>query len=173
MSEPIENVEGAVAELGALPMPAGPVSSERDRLRAAFVAALETAHETHPCPVTGRPYWTGCVHPDGRVGSCHSGRRADAVLAVRDVELERLRSRVAELEAERHVTNAALADVTEALRAAQAPTVQEKRDPRGCSACGSLPETWCPDCAACEQGCFGGFDGNSCSHSKAKWGGTQ
>ncbi|MFE8941159.1 hypothetical protein ACFYNX_27255 [Streptomyces sp. NPDC007872] len=61
-------------------------------LRAAYIAALDEAHRTHPCPVTGRPYWTGCVHPDDRVGSCHSQRRADAVLAVRDTELERLRA---------------------------------------------------------------------------------
>ncbi|MFE7328045.1 hypothetical protein ACFU8W_24240 [Streptomyces sp. NPDC057565] len=63
-----------------------------DVLRTAYIAALDEAHHTHPCPVTGRPYWTGCVHPDGRVGSCHSERRADAVLAVRDTELERLRA---------------------------------------------------------------------------------
>ncbi|MCX5103543.1 hypothetical protein [Streptomyces sp. NBC_00439] len=63
-----------------------------DLLRTAYIAALDEAHHTHPCPVTGRPYWTGCVHPDGRVGSCHSERRADAVLAVRDTELERLRA---------------------------------------------------------------------------------
>ncbi|MGW2984070.1 hypothetical protein [Streptomyces goshikiensis] len=72
------------AELAALPAP--------DLLRAAYTAALDEAHHTHPCPVTGRPYWTGCVHPSGRVGSCHSERRADAVLAVRDTELERLRA---------------------------------------------------------------------------------
>ncbi|MCZ1012019.1 hypothetical protein [Streptomyces lydicus] len=63
-----------------------------DLLRAEYIAALDEAHHTHPCPVTGRPYWTGCVHPDGRVGSCHSERRADAVLAVRDTELEQLRA---------------------------------------------------------------------------------
>ncbi|MFE0778067.1 hypothetical protein [Streptomyces sp. NPDC058861] len=63
-----------------------------DSLRAAYIVALDEAHRTHPCPVTGRPYWTGCVHPDGRVGSCHSQRRAEAVLAVRDTELECLRA---------------------------------------------------------------------------------
>lgn len=74
--------------------------AESNELRARFVSALDAAHYTHPCPVTGRPYWTGCVHPDGRVGSCHSERRADAVLAVRDEELERLRARVSGLERE-------------------------------------------------------------------------
>ncbi|MGW6202125.1 hypothetical protein ACWF9B_00495 [Streptomyces sp. NPDC055089] len=67
--------------------PAAPAS-----LRAAYITALDEAHHTHPCPVTGRPYWTGCFHPDGRGASCHSQRRADAVLAVRDTELERLRA---------------------------------------------------------------------------------
>lgn len=122
MSEPITNVADAVRELGALPVPVGPESSERGRLRAAYIEALDNAHQTHPCPVTGRPYWTGCVHYDeaGRVvgvGSCHSERRADAVLAVRDAELERLRAEVAALLAERHSTNEALDDAVRALRA--------------------------------------------------------
>lgn len=81
--------------------PTGP-SVEDTTLRAAFIKALSNAHRTHPCPEYGRPYWTGCVHYDdaGRVsgvGSCHSERRADAVLAVRDTEMERLRVELAEL----------------------------------------------------------------------------
>ncbi|MFD9445010.1 hypothetical protein [Streptomyces sp. NPDC060001] len=48
---------------------------------------------------------------------------------------------------------------------AQAP----RRD--ACQSCGSLPETWCPDCAVCKAGCFDGFVDNSCSHSNASWGG--
>ncbi|MEU3990156.1 hypothetical protein AB0F24_17565 [Streptomyces platensis] len=76
------------------------MATARDDLRARFISALDAAHHTHLCPVTGRPRWTGCVHPDGKVGSCHSERRADAVLAVRDEELERLRTRVAQLERE-------------------------------------------------------------------------
>lgn len=68
------------------------LSPEREALRAALVAALDEAHQTYPCPVTGRPYWTSCVHPDGSVGSCHSERRADAVLAVRDAELDAVRA---------------------------------------------------------------------------------
>lgn len=70
------------------------------------------------------------------------------------VELERLRARVAELEAE----------------LGRQP--KKPLDPRACSACGSLPESWCPDCAACEQGCFGGFEGNACGHANARWRGT-
>jgi hypothetical protein len=105
MSEqPITDLATAVRELGALPMPGGPEPSERDGLRAAYIAALDNAHKTHPCPALGDQKWSGCVHYDetGRivgVGSCHSERRADAVLAVRDMELEQLRTRVAELEA--------------------------------------------------------------------------
>jgi hypothetical protein len=119
-------VHGIQGMADVLPVPVGPVpqASERNRLRAAYVAALNEAHKTHPCPVTGRPYWSGCVHYDDAghvsgVGSCHSERRADAVLAVRDVEMERLRARVAELEAERHSTNEALDDAVQELRARQ------------------------------------------------------
>jgi hypothetical protein len=42
-----------------------------------------------------------------------------------------------------------------------------------CKGCGSLPEDWCPDCAACEDGCFGGHKNNPCSHSNASWGGRR
>ncbi|MYS15071.1 hypothetical protein [Streptomyces sp. SID4982] len=78
-----------------------PMTPERESLRAALVEALDNAHQTYPCPVTGSPYWTGCVHPDGTGQSCHSERRAEAVLAVRDNEVDGLRARVAELEAQR------------------------------------------------------------------------
>ncbi|RNG26158.1 hypothetical protein [Streptomyces botrytidirepellens] len=85
-----EDIDRLVAEVrrlrAELSAPAAP-----DVLRAAYIAALDEAHHTHPCPVTG-PDWTSCVPPGGRVGSCHSERRADAVLAVRDTELERLRA---------------------------------------------------------------------------------
>jgi hypothetical protein len=56
--------------------------ADRAELRDRIMTALDNAHHTHPCPHTGRPYWLGCVHPDGGVGSCHTGRRADAVLSV-------------------------------------------------------------------------------------------
>lgn len=49
---------------------------------------------------------------------------------------------------------------------AQAP----QRD--ACQSCGSLPETWCPDCAVCRAGCFDGFVDNSCTHANASWGGA-
>lgn len=41
--------------------------------------------------------------------------------------------------------------------------------PQVCKACGSAPEDWCPDCAACQDGCFGGNDGNPCKHPNARW----
>ncbi|MEV8396333.1 hypothetical protein [Streptomyces niveus] len=64
-----------------------PLPPERARLRAALVTALNNASHTHPCPVTGSAYWTGCYHPDGTGASCHSERRADAVLTVLDAEI--------------------------------------------------------------------------------------
>lgn len=109
----ITELAAAVAELGALPVPAGPEPSELEGLRAAYVTALDNAARTHPCPVLGDRYWSGCVHYDeaGRVsgvGSCHSERRADAVLAVRDAEMEKLRAEIAGLEAQRERRRARL-----------------------------------------------------------------
>lgn len=135
--ESITSVPEAVAALGALPVPVlpEPQAPERDRLRAAFVEALDNAHHTHPCPEYGKPYWTGCVHYDeaGRVsgvGSCHNERRADAVLAVRDAEVESLLARVAELEAELLVANGVLEDVARARR--DCPCAGERPHQVGC-----------------------------------------
>lgn len=87
--------EQAVAVAAAPTEPSG----DDTTLRAAFVKALSEAARTHPCPISG-PYWTSCVHYDeaGRIrtGSCHSERRADAVLMVRDAEVERLTAELAE-----------------------------------------------------------------------------
>jgi hypothetical protein len=89
--------------------------------------------------------------------------------------VEWLVNRVAELEAERHVTNEALDDAVQALRAdgvypQGTAQRQQVTPPQYCQSCGSAPKSWCPDCAACQQGCFGGFDGNSCTHANAPWG---
>jgi hypothetical protein len=43
--------------------------------------------------------------------------------------------------------------------------------PGACKACGSAPDTWCPDCAACHNGCYDGFVDNPCTHANASWGG--
>jgi hypothetical protein len=118
-------------------MPADPARSEREELRAAFVVALDNAHHTHPCPEYGRPYWTGCVHYDeaGRVsgvGSCHNERRADAVLAVRDAEVDRLTARVAELEAQRErrrVRLVALSNDALSMRGSLSPMGEGRKVP--------------------------------------------
>ena len=70
--------------------PAAPVAAPptgQAGLRERLITALDNASRTHPCPTLGDQIWSGCVHYDeaGRilgVGSCHSGRRADAVMAV-------------------------------------------------------------------------------------------
>lgn len=65
-----------------------------------------------------------------------------------ETENARLRGRVAELEG---------------------AAVRKARPVTACEACGDLPEKWCPDCAACKAGCFGGHDGNPCTHPNARW----
>jgi hypothetical protein len=82
-------IRGLLAEHLARVLPASAVVPAADRaaLRDRIIAALDNAHRTHPCPALGDQIWSGCVHYDeaGRVagvGSCHSGRRADAVLSV-------------------------------------------------------------------------------------------
>jgi hypothetical protein len=93
--------------------------------------------------------------------------------------IAKLRSRVAELEAERHTTNEALDDAVKALRAAEGRSVDE--DPiaytltdaptvsGACKACGSAPDSWCPDCGACQKGCYDGHVDNPCTHANASW----
>jgi hypothetical protein len=44
--------------------------------------------------------------------------------------------------------------------------------PGSCGVCGSAPETWCPNCAACQKGCHDGFVNNPCTHANASWGGA-
>lgn len=41
--------------------------------------------------------------------------------------------------------------------------------PGACEACGDRDAQWCPDCGACRKGCFGGHDGNDCTHANAPW----
>ena len=70
------------AVLPAVPVPPTTHATERAALRDRIAEALDNAHHTHPCPVTGSQYWTGCHHPDGTSSSCHTNRRTAAVLAV-------------------------------------------------------------------------------------------
>ncbi|NDZ63615.1 hypothetical protein [Streptomyces cyaneofuscatus] len=51
----------------------------------------------------------------------------------------------------------------------EAAVVRRSRPVTACGACGDLPEQWCPDCAACRKGCFGGHDNNPCTHPNARW----
>lgn len=51
----------------------------------------------------------------------------------------------------------------------EAVAERRTRPVMACEACGDLPEKWCPDCAACKAGCFGGHDGNLCTHPNARW----
>jgi hypothetical protein len=88
----------AALKAGLLAAPAVPApAADRAALRDRIIAALDNAHHTHPCPALGDQTWSGCVHYDeaGRVvgvGSCHSGRRADAVLAVLPAPTDRAAS---------------------------------------------------------------------------------
>jgi len=43
------------------------------------------------------------------------------------------------------------------------------RSSGACGACGSAPEQWCPDCAACPAGCHGGHENNPCHHPNTSW----
>ncbi|MFB7244596.1 hypothetical protein ACFCYX_19310 [Streptomyces populi] len=70
-----------VALRAAVSVPA-PAPTDQTALRDRIAEALDNANRTHPCPVTGDEYWTGCYHPDGTSSSCHTNRRTDAVLAV-------------------------------------------------------------------------------------------
>lgn len=147
-------------------------SRARDELREQVSEPYGCAHCGVAKSAHGRRWWTGVgVHswsaPDqGQIAERMRARRTVRVAS----EVSRLRARVAELEAERHVTNEALDDALQSLREKdRGEGVGQKPDPRGCQACGSLPEAWCPDCAACERGCFGGFEGNACSHSNPRW----
>jgi hypothetical protein len=102
-----------------------------------------------------------------------------ASLLEAQIERDAARARVAELEAERHSTNEALDDAVKALRAAEGRSVDE--DPiaytltdaptvsGACKACGSAPDSWCPDCGACQKGCYDGHVDNPCTHANASW----
>ena len=96
--------------------------------------------------------------------------RVDEVERRYIVDTAELKRRIAELEAERHTTNDALDDAVQALRAMRAaPAAGKPKDARACANCGSAPELWCPDCAACQRGCYGGFKDNPCTHPNAGW----
>ncbi|MEV5261787.1 hypothetical protein AB0L02_27575 [Streptomyces anulatus] len=64
---------------------------------------------------------------------------------------------------------AELVALRERVTELETAAVRRPRPVTACEACGDLPEKWCPDCAACKAGCFGGHDGNSCTHPNTCW----
>jgi hypothetical protein len=162
---------GISGSADVLPMPVGPVvRSELDQARDDVVGACLARWEEE-----------------------QDNARLRLALASAKRGRSQLRARVTELEAERHTTNEALDDAVQALRAARAepakgPSAAESADrltqlfaptqalrveakqPGACDACGDAAEQWCPDCAACEKGCFGSSRvGEECSHANAPW----
>lgn len=124
MSESITSREDAVRKFGALPVPAGPerlpLSDERlavlRKLRTHCEADAFESEEERPPHV-----WGPSQYPKREMCQrCTVSREwaedgnADEVVLV--AEVDRLRSRVAELESERHVTNESLSEAAEALR---------------------------------------------------------
>jgi hypothetical protein len=165
MSEPITDLETAVRELGALPMPAGSEPQpDADRAAAPWgrgedgrpllpmgahwtdvpelvdqnlTAIHARVNEAQPgnwyvSPTAEAP-GTVCTQYDGytrTVGRFTNVLPADLEMVLHahsDVRwcldlIAKLRCQVAELQAERHTTNEALADVTVALRTPQSPS---------------------------------------------------
>lgn len=129
MSEPITNVEAAVRELGALPVPVGPeplrLTPVQGMVLAELIGDVKPAspkllrafgEAVRDCREHDHPKWEDlyCLNL-----ATWMGERAALVLqSLLDAEAEnaRLRTRVAELEAERHTTNEALDDAVQALR---------------------------------------------------------
>ncbi|MEU5496127.1 hypothetical protein [Streptomyces griseofuscus] len=83
-----DEVRALLDEAAAVSAVVSPPTS-RAALRDRIAQALDNANRTHPCPVTGSQYWTGCYHPDGTSSSCHTNRRTDAVLSVLPVQDDR------------------------------------------------------------------------------------
>lgn len=127
MSEPIRDLETAVRELGALPMPAGPEPKESGPRSFALVGEVVAddyddavyAAEQAYSGMRGQGY-KGSVSVDTGVGEVGELRAKFEAQQSRAETLDRLlrtaQDRVAELESERHTTNEALSDAAEALR---------------------------------------------------------
>jgi len=127
MTESITNVSDAVAELGALPVPQGSqpltlTEAQVEALAAAGNRVVNDAVHEDLCMCDAWP--EKCLSSGNlRMGDWDmSGLKTalPAVLALweqmRGGEMNRLRARVAELEAERHVTNEALDNAVQELR---------------------------------------------------------
>ncbi|NUV65668.1 hypothetical protein G6W57_00875 [Streptomyces sp. CAI-121] len=55
------------------------------------------------------------------------------------------------------------------LRSGAAAARRLLRRPGACFTCGDVPDEWCPDCACCKAGCDGGHTNNPCTHPNAPW----
>ncbi|MBH0243942.1 hypothetical protein I3W98_15470 [Streptomyces cavourensis] len=131
--------------------------------------------------------WSTATYNDGTEKALHQ------IAVSLAAEVDRLRARVAELEAlkparfqdcqvcgagyeygkpcsacEFSKQMAAAAPARRDLRSGVAAARRMLR-PDACDSCGAIPDEWCPDCAACRQGCYGGRDGNPCAHPNTTW----
>lgn len=115
MSESITNVEAAVRELGALPVPVGPQTQESstaaedlDFLHRVTLPDLRREVEHHK---DGKARWRARAEKaEARVAELEAG------LPAMQEALFKALDRVTELEAERHSTNEALDDAVQELR---------------------------------------------------------
>ncbi|MEU6057937.1 hypothetical protein [Streptomyces sp. NPDC047097] len=186
----------AVAAVGALPVPVAGSSLERDA-RLEQIDAREKAAAEGPWCTDGWEIWQGAAYEPGLsarwIGETCTGvgdlaqdeanaaftahARTDVpwlVAQVRELAAEKvgLRARVAELEAERGELNAMVRSSNAAAVKARARVAELEAAVAavpGCDACGRPYVAGCPDCGACEAGCYGGHD-EPCIHPNALWG---
>jgi hypothetical protein len=140
VSESITNVEDAVAELGALPVPVGPEPQALSAVRLDEISARAAAATAGPWCTDSWEIYQGVVYEPGFslwVGETCRGTTspeqdcadAEFVAAARSdvpelvAEVVRLHTQVAALLAERHETNKALDDAVQALRVDRAAMV--------------------------------------------------
>lgn len=135
--------------------------------------------------------WSTATYNDGTEKALHQ------IAVSLAGEVERLRARVAELEALKPARfqdcqvcgagyeygkpcsacefNKQMADATgevrqvRDLRSGAAAARRMLRRPGACFTCGDVPDEWCPDCARCKAGCDGGRTNNPCTHPNAPW----
>lgn len=143
-----------VRELDALRLRVAVLEAERAAVLAQHTPRLDSPHcvadgERWPCP-------TRVVLPAPAGALAEDRHQVDPL----DHVMERL--------AEGRPADAGRTESVAKLRALLARQSGQARE-GACSACGDVPAEWCPDCAACRQGCHGGHDGNPCTHPNAPW----
>ncbi|MFD6656900.1 hypothetical protein ACFWEB_17370 [Streptomyces parvus] len=132
--------------------------------------------------------WSTATYNDGTEKALHQ------IAVSLAGEVERMRARVAELEAlkparfqdcqvcgagyeygkpcstcEFNKQMAAETGPRRDLRSGAAAARRMLRRPGACFTCGDVPDEWCPDCACCKAGCDGGRTNNPCTHPNAPW----